>query len=118
MSYTLLIVESPAKCGKIEKFLGSNYKVIGSYGHITHLSNLNQIDFKNNYTPTFNIKLSLSLNINNRTNINPTIRIAVINGFIKNVPLGFIIISLAPSINELIIIGIVIIYYITVIQLL
>jgi len=55
MSYTLLIVESPAKCEKIEKFLGSNYKVIGSYGHITHLSNLNQIDFKNNYKPTFNI---------------------------------------------------------------
>ena len=55
MSYTLLIVESPAKCGKIEKFLGSNYKVIGSYGHITHLSNLNQIDFKNNYKPSFNI---------------------------------------------------------------
>ena len=55
MSYTLLIVESPAKCGKIEKFLGSNYKVIGSYGHITHLSNLNQIDFKNNYKPCFNI---------------------------------------------------------------
>lgn len=55
MTYTLLIVESPAKCGKIEKFLGTNYKVIGSYGHITHLSNLNQIDFKNNYKPTFNI---------------------------------------------------------------
>ena len=55
MTYILLIVESPAKCGKIEKFLGSNYKVIGSYGHITHLSNLNQIDFKNNYKPTFNI---------------------------------------------------------------
>ena len=55
MSYILLIVESPAKCGKIEKFLGNNYKVIGSYGHITHLSNLNQIDFKNNYKPTFNI---------------------------------------------------------------
>ena len=55
MTYTLLIVESPAKCGKIEKFLGSNYKVIGSYGHITHLSNLNQIDFKNNYKPSFNI---------------------------------------------------------------
>ena len=55
MTYTLLIVESPAKCGKIEKFLGASYKVIGSYGHITHLSNLNQIDFKNNYKPTFNI---------------------------------------------------------------
>ena len=55
MSYILVIVESPAKCDKIEKFLGTGYKVIGSYGHITHLSNLNQIDFENNYKPSFNI---------------------------------------------------------------
>ena len=55
MSYSLVIVESPAKCTKIEKFLGTGYKVIGSYGHITHLSNLNQIDFENNYKPSFNI---------------------------------------------------------------
>ena len=55
MSYTLLIVESPAKCGKIESFLGKGYKVIGCYGHITHLSDLNQIDIDANYKPTFNI---------------------------------------------------------------
>ena len=55
MSYTLVIVESPAKCEKIEKFLGAGYKVIGSYGHITHLSNLDQIDVKNNYKPNFAI---------------------------------------------------------------
>ena len=55
MSYTLLIVESPAKCGKIEKYLGAGYKVLGSYGHITHLSNLKQIDFDNNYKPNFEI---------------------------------------------------------------
>ena len=55
MSYILVIVESPAKCEKIEKFLGSGYKVIGSYGHITHLSNLDQIDVKNNYKPSFAI---------------------------------------------------------------
>ena len=55
MSYTLLIVESPAKCGKIESFLGPGYKVIGSYGHITHLSSLDQVDIKSNYKPTFNI---------------------------------------------------------------
>ena len=55
MSYILVIVESPAKCEKIEKFLGSGYKVIGSYGHITHLSNLDQIDIKNNYKPSFAI---------------------------------------------------------------
>ena len=55
MSYTLLIVESPAKCGKIETFLGQGYKVIGSYGHITHLSSLEQINIKANYKPNFNI---------------------------------------------------------------
>ena len=55
MSYTLLIVESPAKCGKIESFLGKGYKVIGCYGHITHLSDLDQIDIDANYKPTFNI---------------------------------------------------------------
>ena len=48
-------MESPAKCEKIEKFLGAGYKVIGSYGHITHLSNLDQIDVKNNYKPSFAI---------------------------------------------------------------
>ena len=55
MTYILVIVESPAKCEKIEKFLGAGYKVIGSYGHITHLSNLDQIDIKNNYKPSFAI---------------------------------------------------------------
>ena len=55
MSYTLLIVESPAKCGKIEKYLGAGYKVLGSFGHITHLSNLKQIEFENNYKPNFEI---------------------------------------------------------------
>ena len=51
MSYILVIVESPAKCKKIEKILGSNYKVMGSYGHIRQLNNLNQIndDYECNY---------------------------------------------------------------------
>lgn len=53
MSYILLIVESPAKCKKIEKILGSNYKVIGSYGHIRELNNLNQINDK--YECKYNI---------------------------------------------------------------
>ena len=55
MSYKLVIVESPAKCQKIEKFLGAGYKVMGSFGHITHLSNLKQIDFENNYKPSFEV---------------------------------------------------------------
>jgi len=64
MSYTLVIVESPAKCSKIETFLGKDYKVIGSYGHITHLSSLEQINIKANYTPTFNIIESKQQQIN------------------------------------------------------
>ena len=64
MQYKLVIVESPAKCQKIEKFLGSGYKVMGSFGHITHLSNLKQIDFENNYNPTFQIIDSKSSQIN------------------------------------------------------
>jgi DNA topoisomerase I len=64
MSYKLIIVESPAKCTKIEKFLGAGYKVLGSYGHITHLSNLKQIDFANNYKPNFEIVESKQMQIN------------------------------------------------------
>ena len=64
MSYTLLIVESPAKCVKIEKFLGSKYKVLGSFGHITHLSNLTQIDISNNYNPYYEIINSKQPQIN------------------------------------------------------
>jgi DNA topoisomerase-1 len=34
---TLVIVESPAKCVKIETFLGSGYKCVASFGHIREL---------------------------------------------------------------------------------
>ena len=50
-SKTLVIVESPAKCKKIESYLGNNYKVIASYGHFTKLDSLDQIDFE-----SYNIK--------------------------------------------------------------
>lgn len=42
---TLVIVESPSKCKKIEQYLGSQYKVIASYGHFTKLDDLQQINF-------------------------------------------------------------------------
>ena len=35
----LLIVESNAKCKKIEGFLGNDYKCIASFGHIREFSN-------------------------------------------------------------------------------
>ena len=55
MPYILLIVESPAKCSKIEKYLGSGYKCMASFGHITHLSSLKNIDINNNYLAKFDI---------------------------------------------------------------
>jgi len=42
---TLIIVESPSKCKKIEEYLGTNYKVIASCGHFIKLESLDQIQF-------------------------------------------------------------------------
>ena len=53
MSYTLLIVESPAKCSKIENYLGAGYKCVASFGHLRELNSLDAIDIKNNFKPTF-----------------------------------------------------------------
>lgn len=54
MNKTLLIVESPSKCKKIESYLGKDYKVIASFGHFTKLNSLDQIDF-NNYQIKYKI---------------------------------------------------------------
>lgn len=37
MAENLVIVESPAKAKTIEKYLGENYKVTSSFGHISDL---------------------------------------------------------------------------------
>ena len=55
MSHILLIVESPAKCQKIESYLGNNYKCIASYGHITELSGMKSIDVENNFKSKFDL---------------------------------------------------------------
>ena len=50
----LVIVESPAKCKKIESYLGPGYKCIASFGHIRQIANgLKSIDVKNNYDVVF-----------------------------------------------------------------
>ena len=56
MSKNLVIVESPAKAKTIEKFLGSEYKVVSSNGHIADLpSNELGIDIENDYNPKYKI---------------------------------------------------------------
>ena len=52
---SLVIVESPAKCKKIEQYLGPGYKVMASYGHLRELSSLNNINIENKFQPTFTI---------------------------------------------------------------
>lgn len=55
MSYIAVIVESPAKCSKIEKYLGAGYKCMASYGHFRELNSLKNIDIKDNFKPKFTI---------------------------------------------------------------
>ena len=48
----LVIVESPAKAKTIEKFLGKDYTVMSSYGHIRDLRKHGfSIDIDNNFMP-------------------------------------------------------------------
>lgn len=56
MQKNLVIVESPAKAKTIEKFLGKDYKVMSSYGHIRDLRKKDLgIDIANNYTPIYEV---------------------------------------------------------------
>ena len=56
MQKNLVIVESPAKAKTIEKFLGNDYKVLSSYGHIRDLKKKEfSIDVANGYQPTYEI---------------------------------------------------------------
>lgn len=54
MAKYLVIVESPAKVNTIKKFLGANYEVMASYGHVRDLpkSQLG-IDVDNDYEPKY-----------------------------------------------------------------
>ncbi len=50
----LVIVESPAKAKTIEKYLGRNYKVVASVGHIRDLPKSKMgVDVENNYEPHY-----------------------------------------------------------------
>src|SRR5574344_2172714 len=50
----LVIVESPAKAKTIEKYLGKNYRVVASVGHVRDLKKSSMsIDFDNNFEPQY-----------------------------------------------------------------
>lgn len=56
MGKNLVIVESPAKAKTIEKFLGKDYTVMSSYGHVRDLPKEDiSIDLKNNFEPKYEI---------------------------------------------------------------
>ena len=56
MPKNLVIVESPAKAKTIEKFLGKDYKVMSSYGHIRDLQKKDfSVDIEHGYKPIYEI---------------------------------------------------------------
>ncbi len=55
MKENLVIVESPAKAKTIEKFLGSDYKVLSSYGHIRDLKKHDFSIDTNTFIPQYEI---------------------------------------------------------------
>ena len=56
MAKNLVIVESPAKAKTIQKFLGSDYKVMSSFGHIRDLHKKNfSIDVEDGFKPIYEI---------------------------------------------------------------
>ncbi len=56
MAKNLVIVESPAKAKTIQKFLGSDYKVMSSFGHIRDLHKKSfSIDVENGFKPLYEI---------------------------------------------------------------
>lgn len=59
MKKNLIIVESPSKSKTIEKYLGSDYKVVSSKGHVCDLATTGKerlgIDVENDFQPTYKI---------------------------------------------------------------
>ena len=56
MSKNLVIVESPAKAKTIEGYLGKDFKVVSSYGHVRDLPKGDKaIDIENGFQPTYEV---------------------------------------------------------------
>jgi len=55
MPKNLVIVESPAKAKTIEKYLGKDFEVTSSKGHVRDLPKKNAIDIEKDFAPTYEI---------------------------------------------------------------
>ena len=56
MSKNLLIVESPAKSETIKKYLGADFEVKASYGHVVDLPTKELgVDINNNFAPKYQV---------------------------------------------------------------
>ncbi len=65
MAKSIVIVESPAKAKTIEKFLGKDFKVLASYGHVRDLPRKGLgVDRANSYAPTYEILVGKEKTIN------------------------------------------------------
>lgn len=54
MAKNLIIVESPAKSKTIKKFLGKNYEVVASNGHVRDMPKSQMgVDFENDFEPKY-----------------------------------------------------------------
>jgi DNA topoisomerase-1 len=54
MAYKLLVVESPTKAKTIGKYLGGEYKVLATVGHLRDLpSSKMGVDTENDFEPTY-----------------------------------------------------------------
>ena len=64
MSKSLIIVESPAKAKTIKKYLGKDFEVKSSYGHVRDLpkSTLG-VDVDNNFAPEYVVPLKAKKNV-------------------------------------------------------
>jgi len=56
MAKNLIIIESPGKIKSYEKYLGSDYKVLSSFGHVADLPPKKLgVDLKDDFAPTYEV---------------------------------------------------------------
>src|SRR5688500_8315077 len=68
MAKNLVIVESPAKAKTINKYLGSDYKVLASIGHIKDLPTKELgVDIENNFEPMYEVIPDIKKRNNKKT---------------------------------------------------